>query len=96
MTSQLVIFRAFFSAPPPPPSVNLKEKSRKSTNKKNLASVDDKFIATAGKDVNSCGPFLVILLTKLDIAQSRIIYNIFLNIEFRLGHTTNFTNLSTK
>ena len=36
MTSQLVIFRAFFR----PPTLNLKKNSRKSTNK-NLASLAD-------------------------------------------------------
>ena len=46
MTSQLVIFRAFLffffapnpPPPPPPPTLYLKKNSRKSINKKNLAS----------------------------------------------------------
>ena len=37
MTSQLVIFRAFLFIFFHPPTLDLKKKSRKSTNKKNLA-----------------------------------------------------------
>ena len=37
MTSQLVIFRAFLFIFSVPPTLGLKKKSRKSTNKKNLA-----------------------------------------------------------
>ena len=59
MTSQLVIFRAFFSLFFVPSTLNLKKVSRKSTNKKILALVPlfscDKFIASVGVlQCNSC------------------------------------------